>query len=156
MQIEDTLKNKIKILGKDVNLKFRNLDDRIVVQASGFLNGSKKNKRETSEIMIKKNKVVCLDCSRKLGDYYEAILQIRGDVDRTVDFLTDQLEMERSVYKVEKVGNGIDIYLDDSHLASIISKKLRNKFKAKIKSSFKLYTRKQGKDIYRSTIVVRI
>ena len=154
-EVEDILKDKIKILGKNVDIKIRK-NDNIHITAKGFLKNSKKIKEEKKEIRLKLNKIVCPDCSRRLGDYYEAILQLRGDADKAMDFLTDQLSIERSVYKIENVKNGIDIYLDDAHLASNLSKQLRKKFNAKVKKSFKLFTRKQGKDIYRSTFVVRI
>ena len=156
MEIGDLLRDKIKIHGKNVNIRITKTDDGFSVKAKGFLEGSRKEKTEICDIRIKSNKVVCLDCSRRLGDYYEAILQIRGNVDKAMEFIMDQLDAQKSIYKIEKAGGGIDIYLDDSHIASTISKNLKHKFRAKVKRSFKLYTRKQGKDIYRSTIVVRI
>jgi len=154
-EVEDILKDKIKVLGKNVNIKIRK-NDNIHITAKGFLKNSKKIKEEEREIRLKVNRIVCPNCSRRLGDYYEAILQLRGDADSAMDFLTDKLSIEKSIYKIEKVKNGIDIYLDDTHLASKLSNQLKKKFNAKVKKSFKLFTRKQGKDIYRSTFVVRI
>ena len=118
------------------------------------MKGSKKQKEESHEIKLKVNKIVCPDCSRKFGDYYESILQLRGKPDAMMDFLSDKLA-DRNIYKVENVKNGIDIYLDDSHVAENMSKLLKKRFNAKVKKSFRLVTRKQGKDIYRTTFVVR-
>ena len=154
MRIEDVLKDKIKVLGKKVDLKISRNDNVISVCAKGFLKNSKKQKEECYEIRLKINKVVCSECSRRFGDYYEAILQLRGDANKMFDFLEDRLTNE-NVYKVENVRNGIDIYLNDSHVAENMSKLLKKRFNAKIKKSFRLLTRKQGKDIYRSTFVVR-
>ena len=153
MEIEDLLKDKIKVLGKDVDITIEK-NDCIHVTAKGFLKGSKKQKEESHEIKLKVNKIVCPDCSRKFGDYYESILQLRGKPDAMMDFLSDKLA-DRNIYKVENVKNGIDIYLDDSHVAENMSKLLKKRFNAKVKKSFRLVTRKQGKDIYRTTFVVR-
>lgn len=152
-EIEDILKDKIKVLGKNVDIKISR-DDNIHIVAKGLLKNSKKVKEERKDIRLKINKIVCPECSRRLGDYYEAILQLRGDADKAFDFLTDSLGS--SVYKVDKVRNGIDIYLIDAHLAGNLSKMLKKRFNARVKKSFKLFTRKHGKDIYRSTFVVRI
>ena len=155
IEVEEILKDKIKILGKNVDLKIRREDNIIHIDARGFLKNSKKPKEEKYDIRLKTNKVVCTDCSRRFGDYYEAILQLRGDTDGAIEFLTDNLSGE-SIYKIERVKNGIDVYLVDSHTANNVSKQLRKRFNAKTKKSFKLVTRKQGKDIYRSVFVVRI
>jgi nonsense-mediated mRNA decay protein 3 len=154
MSIEDILKDKIKILGKNVDLKISRNDNVISVRAKGFLKNSKKQKEECYNIRLKINKVVCPECSRRLGDYYEAILQLRGDANKMFDFLEDKLT-DKNIYKVENVRNGIDIYLNDSHIAENMSKMLKKRFNSKVKKSFRLLTKKQGKDIYRSTFVVR-
>lgn len=154
MEIEDVLKDKIKILGKNVDLRISRDDGIISVCAKGFLKDSRKQKEECYDIRLKMNKVVCRDCSRKFGDYYESILQLRGNAEKMFDFIEDRLTNDK-VYKIENVRNGIDVYLSDSHFAETLSKLLKKNFKAKIKKSFRLLTRKQGKDIYRSTFVVR-
>lgn len=155
MEVEDVLKDKVKILGKDVSLRIEK-NEKIHVFAKGFLKDSKKLKREEHEIRLKINKVVCPSCSRRSGGYYEAILQLRGDVDKAMDFLDDQLANEKSVYRIERAKNGIDIYLDSTHLANSLSHLLKKRFKARVRKTYRLFTRKEGKDIYRSTIVVRI
>ena len=113
-------------------------------------------KNVQKKILVEKDIIRSLLKDPKIiGDYYEAILQLRGDTDGAIEFLTDNLSGE-SIYKIERVKNGIDVYLVDSHTANNVSKQLRKRFNAKTKKSFKLVTRKQGKDIYRSVFVVRI
>jgi nonsense-mediated mRNA decay protein 3 len=153
IEVEDLLKDKIKVLGRDVDITIEK-NDCIHLIAKGFLKNSKKQKEESHEIKLKLNKIVCPDCSRKFGDYYESILQLRGEAERMMDFLSDRLA-NKNIYKVKNVKNGIDIYLNDRHVAESMSKLLKKHFNAKVKKSFRLVTRKQGKDIYRTTLVVR-
>src|SRR3990172_4053220 len=108
MEAEDVLKDEIKILGRDVDMNISTDKNVIRIDAKGFLKNSKKLKEESHDIRLKVNKIVCTDCSRRLGDYYEAIIQLRGDIDAMMDFLSDRLVKERKVCKILKVRNGID------------------------------------------------
>lgn len=155
VKIPDVMKNKIKIMGKDVSIKI-DVDGKITVKAKGFLEGSKKQKQEQHEVKLKMNKITCPDCSRRLGGYYEAIIQIRGDVEKALNYIDDELAKEKGVYKIERDEKGADIYLDNTHLANKFCNMLKKRFNAKVRKSYRLVTRKEGKDIYRSSFVVRI
>ena len=122
----------------------------------GFLEGSKKQKQEQHEIKLKINKITCPDCSRRLGGYYESIIQIRGNVEKALNYIDDELAKEKGVYRIERDERGADIYLDNIHLANKFCNMLKKRFNAKIRKSYRLVTRKEGKDIYRSSFVVRI
>jgi len=154
-EIDELLKDKIKILGENVGIKIEK-NDILCIIAKGSLKGSKKLKEERYDIILKLNKIVCSDCSRRFGGYYEVILQLRGEVSDVMDFINDQIIKERKIYRLEKVKNGFDIYLEDKYFANKLTNILKKRFNAKVKKSFKLVTRKEGKDIYRNIILVRI
>ena len=155
VEIEDILKDKIKILGKNVSIKIEK-NDVLHVTAGGYLKGSKSMKEEKHDIIIKVNKIVCRNCSKRFGGYYEAIIQLRGRTYDAMDFIEDQLIKERQTYRIEKAKNGCDIYLSDKNFANRLTNVVKKKFNAKVKMNYKLVTRKSGKDIYRSVMLVRI
>ena len=151
----DLLKDKIKIIGKNVGIKIKK-NDVLHVTVKGYLKGSKKLKKEEHEIKLKIIKKTCFDCSRKSGGYYEAIVQLRGKTDEAMDFINDCIIRENQSFRLEKNKNGLDIYLADKNFADRVTHEVKKKFKARIQKNYKLVTRKKGKDIYRSTILVRI
>ena len=155
VEIEGLLKDKIKILGKSVSIRIEK-NDILHVTAKGYLKGSKKLKEEKHDIKIKIKKQVCGSCSKRFGGYYESIIQLRGNAYDAMDFMEDQIIRERQTYRIEKSKNGFDIYLADNNFANKLTNVVKKKFNAKIERNYKLVTRKQGKDIYRSVMLVRI
>jgi len=156
VEIEEILKGKIKILGKNVRIKFEKNDD-VKVHAKGFLEGSKDAKEEVHEVKIKARKRLCPDCFKKSGKYYESTIQIRGSLTNDDMDSVDDIVLERGgFYRLEEVKGGYDFYVSSKSLARKIAEFFRKKYKVEIKKSFKLFTRKEGKDIYRDTILLRI
>ncbi len=156
IEIDEFLRNKIKILGKDIKIRFE-INDALKVYAKGFLEGSKNLKEESYEVKLKTNKQVCLECSRKFGEYYEAIIQIRGNLTNDdINSIDDIVLMGKGFYRIKEVKGGYDLFISNKSLAEKITEFLRKKYKAEIKKSYKLVTSKQGKDIYRNIILVRI
>ena len=111
---------------------------------------------------------VCNRCSRQSGNYYEAIIQLRGGKRR----LTDE-ELEFSMALINKrigestaenafitsmgaVHKGLDYSMGDKSVAKEIAKELQNHFGAHFHESYSLAGRKDGKEIYRSTYLVRL
>ena len=154
-QIEDLLKNKIKILGKNVSILFEK-NDVLHVTARGYLKGSNSLKEEKHDIKIKIKKTVCGNCSKRFGGYYESIIQLRGNTYDAMDFIEDQIIKENQSYRIEKSKRGCDIYLADNNFANKLTNAVKKKFNAKVERNYKLVTRKNGKDIYRSVMLVRI
>jgi nonsense-mediated mRNA decay protein 3 len=155
-EIKELVKQKIKILGQDVEIKIER-NDVLHVSAKGSFKDSKKLKEETYEIPLKLNKVLCPNCLKISGGYYEAVLQLRGNVtEETLDFVDEKIKSLKEFYRIKEVKNGFDLYTSNKSTANKIAKLLKDKFKADIKKSFKLITRKEGKDIYRNVILVSI
>lgn len=124
---------------------------------------------EKHETRIRFKRLVCDECSKKHGGYWEAKVQLRGskrglsqaDLERAmelVDFMVmgkEKKDRGAFITKVEKIHNGLDFYLGSKNLGKAISKKLASEFGGDVKESHKLVGRKAGKDIYRTTYAVR-
>ena len=155
-EIDEILRDKIKVFGKSVKISFEK-NDNVKVHAKGFLEESKDAKEEVYEVKIKLRKRLCSDCFKKSGKYYESIVQIRGSLtDEDMDSIDDIVIERGGFYRIEEVKGGYDFYVSSKSLAKKIAEFLRKKYKVEIKKSFRLFTRKEGKDIYRDTILLRI
>jgi nonsense-mediated mRNA decay protein 3 len=111
----------------------------------------------------------CPTCGRKAGFYYEAILQIRADerrlsdeeIEEAVGFTERFVERAASkgeafISKMEPVKGGVDIYLSSHSLGRNIAKGIRAKYGGTVGVSPKLFGLKDGKEIYRTTHLVRL
>jgi nonsense-mediated mRNA decay protein 3 len=150
IRVEDFLKRNIKPLGKDVKIEVRG--NRIFV--TGTLEKSKKSKEESHEINLKLVKTLCLMCSQKLGGYYETVIQLRGNATNEILNFTDKKINETSFYRSEAVKGGFDFYVGNKSVANDVAELLKKKYKFKISKSYKLFTKKDGQDIYRSKILI--
>lgn len=125
--------------------------------------------REISTI-VRLKRGSCTECSKQQGNYYEAILQVRGperslpeDVMRDVQkLIRDRVAaMRRSsrdvfVSKVDEVKGGLDFYFGTIPAARTLARELQESFCAEFKESSSLWGRRDGKDIYRMTFLVRL
>ena len=101
-------------------------------------------------------KILCINCSRRHGGYFETTVQFRGKPDRiNVLIVALQRFLEKNdgyVAKVVDVDNGVDVYVSSRALTtSFLAKK-----NLKHVDSYTLHTEKQGKRLYRSTYAVRV
>lgn len=111
----------------------------------------------------------CSECSKQQGKYYEAILQVRGhgrslpertedEVDRFVrERVAFMRKSSREIFlsKVERVKGGLDFYFSTIPAARSIAREIQNSMCAEYKESSSLWGRRDGKDIYRMTFMVR-
>jgi nonsense-mediated mRNA decay protein 3 len=120
-------------------------------------------------VRIKNN--VCKRCSRQLGSYYEAILQIRtGAKELSPEMREETLAMvensvarqaatNRSLFitKMEIVTGGVDVYLSSMSLGKSLARELSDAYCAETKESPKLVGQtSDGQDMYRITYLVRL
>jgi nonsense-mediated mRNA decay protein 3 len=147
-ELENLIKNNIKILGKNVKAK---LDENKIIVSGSLI--PKTTKEEVHEININVIKTLCNECSKKTGGYYEAIIQLRGNINEGILNLIDN-EARNTFYKIKNVKNGFDLYIGNEHIANRIAEILKRNYKFKVKKSFKLHTKKEGKDIYKTTILI--
>jgi nonsense-mediated mRNA decay protein 3 len=113
----------------------------------------------------------CIDCSRKSGKYFTAILQLRGPLEgpfekapalraRLDDEWTrlvaeSRADWRRAVSWREELPEGWDVYFSETLAARAVARVAKQKFGATLKESASLFGRKDGHDIYRVTFCLR-
>ena len=98
--------------------------------------------------------MICPDCSKISGGYYQAIIQLRGDgrkVAKYAKILTRMLQRDTFITKSEERHGGTDIFVGNtkSVLAAVAELGLRAKI------TRKLVGVKEGKKFYRTTFSIR-
>lgn len=146
---------------KNIKEKGKGLTVDVKVNVTGTTKGLERSAALKTTIVI--INVVCPDCSRKAGGYYEAVIQLRAE---SIEELVSELHSRlNQIYKKDKhafiveeasVKGGIDIKLGSSKAAKILGAYFKAHHKAEIKETAKLVGRKDGNDIYRITVLIRI
>jgi len=155
--VEEGLARKLKILGFDVKLSIQKLDDHFHIYVKGFLKEGRKEKEERYHAHVSIKKSICNDCSRRASEHYEAIIQLRGQFDEEmVDTIIRYLDEKGTSLKVEDVKGGVDISVGSKSAAENVSERIKKQKKVELKKSFKLVTRKEGKNVYKTVISLRI
>jgi len=111
----------------------------------------------------------CPWCSRQMGNYFEAILQIRGldglaetDIENLLMRIRDETKTaslkDPNVFitKEEKVRGGYDFYMGEHGFTRQLAQKLHDHYGGELKWSSSMFGRKDGKDVYRHTFLVRL
>ena len=92
----------------------------------------------------------------KHSEYYEAILQLREVEDELIDFVDNEIDKKDIfVAKIKKVTNGYDYYLGNANLTKNLGKTLQEKYGGEFVVTATLFTRKEGKPVYRLTVLFR-
>lgn len=92
----------------------------------------------------------------KHSEYYEAILQLRDVADEIIGFVDDEIDCKDiPMAKIKKVTNGYDYYLGNSNLTKNLGKMLQEKYGGEFTVTATLFTRKEGKPVYRLTVLFR-
>ncbi|MCL2785701.1 MAG: NMD3-related protein [Methanomassiliicoccaceae archaeon] len=157
---------------KSAGASSKKQDDRNYL-ASVDVEGELKGVRVTAvaETAVRIKNTVCQKCSRQLGNYYEATIQIRSGMkelgdelrDETVRYVTSRVEnlslenRQFFITRVEEVRGGVDILLSSISLAKALAKELADNYCAEAKESSKLVGKApDGSDMYRMTYLVRM
>jgi len=108
----------------------------------------------------------CTRCNRYFGNYFEAILQLRGmregEREKVREFAYSRIEYyaEKNenlfVTKEEEKKEGVDLYLSDKREAKKVARDICDRYGASLKESPQLAGRKDGHDVYRVTYAVRL
>jgi nonsense-mediated mRNA decay protein 3 len=141
----------------------------VTVNITGELAGNTVS--AAAETIVRIKNTVCQRCSRQLGNYYEATIQIRGGTkelsdeirDEAVRYVTSRVEnlsLENRQFfltRVEEVQGGVDMLLSSISLAKMLAKELSDNYCADTKESSKLIGKAQdGTDMHRVTFLVRM
>ena len=106
-------------------------------------------------VIIEKNVTTCPKCSRISGGYFEAIIQLRGDqkkVAKAAESITKKLAKATFIAKTEEKDEGIDIYAGSSKAVL----QLMGELGLRTLMTKKLVGREEGKQLYRTTFLVRL
>ena len=92
----------------------------------------------------------------KHPSYFEAIVQLRDVSQEVVTFVEKELQRTNvKISKVKEMKNGLDYYLTDNNQAKALGRSLQERFGGDFKMTSSLFGRKDGKEIYRVTILFR-
>ncbi len=120
-------------------------------------------------VSIKKN--TCNRCSRMAGNYYEATVQVRSwdkkpaqeELDRCKEIAIIQTKrsLEKGdrlsfIQEMKDVKGGINVVVGSVQQGRSIAKAIQEEFGGNTQESYKLVGRREGKDVYRTTILVRL
>lgn len=159
------IEKNMKIFGEIKEMELTKENNIITVMCGGHIQGI--DKKEEHKIELEEKKVLCSLCAKKSSGYYEAILQLRSEgdiaknaenrVESLLSFAVEQLERQDrdAFYRIKRIKEGINLYFSDKRSAEKIARLLKGKG-ARIKKSYKLVGKKQGKNIYRNIIAVRV
>lgn len=155
----DIIREKIRVIGESVSLRVESEDDDVGrIYARGFLEGMREPKEEVHELTLKIRKVTCPTCGKSSGFYFETTIQIRGGTltDEDFDNINDITRNREGFYRLEYAKGGCDMKVSSKSLGKKIAEYVVKKYKIDKKLSFKLVTKKDGRDLYRDTVLLRI
>lgn len=117
-----------------------------------------KYEKYAEEISIKliRKESICDNCMKRNSNYYEAIIQIRGDEYTSntefINGMINALEKASFISNIVHLKEGIDLYVGDKMVARSVISSMR--LRAKV--TYKLYSEsKDGQRIYRTTFLIR-
>lgn len=125
---------------------------------------SKKGEHVKGQFFLHTSLSTCPVCTRKLGNYYEAILQLRGErgehLDSILKVLLDAVEEapSKSVFltKMERIKEGYDLFLSDKQYTRAMARRVVERYGGTFKETSHLVGMKKGTELYRITVSIRI
>src|SRR3989344_5848568 len=89
-------------------------------------------------------------------NYYEATLQLREVSLEIIKFAENEIKKNKiHVAKFTEVTKGYDFQLADGKFAQNLGKKIQQKFGGKVLTTAALFSKRDGHDIYRLTVLFR-
>lgn len=127
--------------------------------------------RSELDVLVRQKQGVCDRCSRMMGDFWAAIIQLRAtdrgvtddETERAHRIVGDELDRMRAngnrfafLTKSGAMHGGWDYYLGDIEAARQVCRILKGRLGATVQESAKLVGRREGDDVYRVTFLVRV
>jgi nonsense-mediated mRNA decay protein 3 len=151
--IEKNIKTKNRITNVDIRLKPFGNKFTATVRCTGLIKPCKKPKTEEKKIIVIMKKKKCDNCVKLLGNYYEAVVQMRGErKDQILDRIK-KITNAKTIGSFKEVADGYDLYFIKKADANRIGKSLKKHYI--VKFSFKFAAEKKGKKLYRNYFSVR-
>jgi nonsense-mediated mRNA decay protein 3 len=122
------------------------------------------------DVDVRVNRATCDRCSRISGGYYESKVQVRAnhrrpertELDRALEIagitidLVQKTERLAFIAKTIWLREGLDLYIGSVKAAKRIARALLREMGGTLSDSAKLTGRRDGKDVYRVTFLVRL
>jgi len=127
-------------------------------------------KTETHTTLVRVKETSCPRCSKIKGSYFESILQVRSrdrdlgqeEMNGLMDYIGQRVDSEAQesrenfISRVEERHGGFDVYLSSNSLGRALAREIATMHGAEFKESSSLVGKKEGKDVYRVTFLVRL
>lgn len=126
-------------------------------------------KEETLPLRVRVLGNTCPTCSRRSGRYFESTIQLRARGVVRMEALAPVLSFSRRVCEgyerseegffvseIRETRGGYDLLLSSNSVGAAIAKKIAQKFGAEVVSTRKLYGRRNGREVYRTTFLIRV
>ncbi|MGC8562115.1 MAG: NMD3-related protein [Thermoplasmata archaeon] len=158
--ITSILKNVFNLKDTTFNASGDEYNRKITFSGISTQNGEPKD----GQFFLQTSLSTCPVCTKKLGNYYEAIIQLRGEkgerLDSILEYLVRLVEEapSRDVFltKMDRIKEGYDLYLSDKQYSRAIARKVIDRFGGTFKETSHLVGMKKGTELYRITVSIRI
>jgi nonsense-mediated mRNA decay protein 3 len=122
------------------------------------------------DVTVRINRITCDRCARISGGYYESKVQIRADrrtperpeLERALEIAKSTIDLSKKddrlafIAKTIWLKEGLDLYIGTVKAAKQIVRALLREMGGKSSDSAQLIGRRDGKDVYRVTFVMRL
>lgn len=136
----------------------------VSVDIAASLSFGRKKIEKTAPMLLVILPEICPSCSRRRGGYYEAIVQFRGDAQKSEAakkyfeaHISDYLAQEplSFITKKEALKEGADFYVGSRKAAIWLASEIRKIYNIEITITHKIAGMRKGKEIKRTTILLR-
>ncbi len=160
------------LAGADIGIDLKKVGAtryRALVDISGSFQGRPVSEQCQTSLRIKM--VACDRCSRIAGKYFESTVQLRGNAVRSISaremeeckkMARDMAdagyrggEMLSFIQEMKEVKGGLDIILGSTQLGRRMARAFQERFGGKLLETAKLVGKKDNRDVFRSTLLVR-
>lgn len=174
LAIEETVLGAVETIshGKIVSIEThieKHEDKTFVVYVSANVNVGGIIITDAYSTTVRLKNTVCKRCSRQLGNYYEAIMQVRIDennidgglLEEVVKKVKESVERQSKTNRLLFIGNirrvsgGTDIYLSSISLGKSLARNLSDLYGAEVKESASLVGVVDSQETYRVTFLLR-
>ncbi len=142
---------------------------RVTLHVTGVAEGVAFAESPTTRARVKN--ATCTRCSRMMGNYYESIVQVRGEgrdltpeevrevrgvASRVIDRIVDAGDRHAFVLKDEAVKGGLDVFVATNNAGRQMAKAIASEFGGRVKEHPKIAGQKDGVELWRITFAVRL
>ncbi|VVB60490.1 NMD3 family protein [uncultured archaeon] len=134
----------------------------VPVEVTATIESNSRTLSKSKDMLLVITPEICPDCSRLRGGYYEAIIQLRGEGQERLQAAVEnemkkytKIEPNAFISKVERLKEGVDIYVGSRTAAIKISSELRKLYNVECTITHKIHGMRQGKEVRRTTVLLR-